>query len=86
MSIQFQRAYSRYLLRLKGTANRWTPAEQMWTAERALLAGSGFHPWPTGRCGLALRRPRRPCPGAWHRGMAVAVSGRPGGGAPRTGR
>ena len=54
MSIQFQRAHGRYLLRLKGTANRWTPVEQMWTAERALLAGNGFRPWPNTarRCGL----------------------------------
>ncbi|HSE82665.1 MAG TPA: hypothetical protein VLA87_13405 [Gaiellaceae bacterium] len=54
MSMQFQRAFGRYLLRLKGTANRWTPAEQMWTAERARGAGLGFHPWPnTARaCGL----------------------------------
>jgi hypothetical protein len=54
MSRQFQRAFGRYLLRLKGTANRWSPAEQMWTAERAHRAGLGFHPWPnTARaCGL----------------------------------
>ena len=54
MSIGFQRAYGRYLLRLKGTANRWTPVEQMWTAELALLAGNGFRPWPNTarRCGL----------------------------------
>jgi hypothetical protein len=54
MDITFQRTYGRYLLRRKGTANRWTPAEQMWTAEKALRAGRGFHPWPnTARsCGL----------------------------------
>lgn len=54
MDISFQRAYGRYLLRRKGTANRWTPAEQMWTAENALRAGRGFHPWPNTarRCGL----------------------------------
>jgi hypothetical protein len=54
MDIQFQRAYGRYLLRRKGTANHWRPAEQMWAAERALRAGRGFHPWPTAarRCGL----------------------------------
>jgi hypothetical protein len=54
MSMQFQRAFGRYLLRLKGTANRWKPAEQMWTAERARRAGLGFHPWPNTarRCGL----------------------------------
>lgn len=54
MSRQFQRAYGRYLLRLKGTANKWTPAEQMWTAVHAHRSGLGFHPWPnTARdCGL----------------------------------
>lgn len=54
MNIEFQRAYGRYLLRRKGTANRWKPAEQMWTAERALRAGRGFYPWPVAarRCGL----------------------------------
>ena len=54
MDITFQRSYGRYLLRRKGTANRWTPAEQMWTAEKALRAGRGFHPWPNTarRCGL----------------------------------
>jgi len=54
MDITFQRTYGRYLLRKKGTANRWTPAEQMWTAEKALRAGRGFHPWPNTarRCGL----------------------------------
>jgi hypothetical protein len=54
MDITFQRTYGRYLLRRKGTANRWTPAEQMWTAEKAFRAGRGFHPWPNTarRCGL----------------------------------
>lgn len=54
MSRSFQRAYGRYLFRLKGTADRWTPAEQMWTAERARRSGAGFSPWPnTARaCGL----------------------------------
>jgi hypothetical protein len=54
MSIEFQRAFGRYLLRRKGTADRWTRAEQMWTAEKALRAGLGFHPWPNTarRCGL----------------------------------
>ena len=54
MSMQFQQAFGRYLLRKKGTANRWTPEEQMWTAEGALRAGLGFHPWPNTarRCGL----------------------------------
>ena len=54
MDIAFQRTYAAGLLRRKGTANRWTPLEQMWVAERAHSAGRGFHPWPnTARyCGL----------------------------------
>jgi hypothetical protein len=54
MDLTFQRHYGGYLLRKKGTANHWTPLEQMWVAERALRAGRGFYPWPnTGRmCGL----------------------------------
>jgi hypothetical protein len=54
MDLGFQRTYGRGLLRRKGTANHWTPLEQMWTAERALRAGRGFHPWPLAarRCGL----------------------------------
>jgi hypothetical protein len=54
MDLGFQRRYGAYLLRRKGTANRWTPLEQMWVAERALRSGRGFYPWPnTARaCGL----------------------------------
>jgi hypothetical protein len=54
MDIGFQRAYGRALLARKGTADHWTPLEQMWVAERALRAGRGFWPWPnTARsCGL----------------------------------
>jgi hypothetical protein len=54
MDLAFQRAYGRGLLWRKGTANRWTPLEQMWTAERAHRSGSGFSPWPNtaGYCGL----------------------------------
>jgi hypothetical protein len=54
MDISFQRGYGRYLLRRKGTANHWTPAEQMWTAEKALRTGGSFRPWPVAarRCGL----------------------------------
>ncbi len=54
MSLEFQRAFGRYLLHRKGTANRWTPEEQMWTAERAFRTGLGFRPWPNTarRCGL----------------------------------
>ena len=54
MDLTFQRLYGSDLLRRKGTADNWTPVEQMWVAERALRAGRGFYPWPnTARhCGL----------------------------------
>ena len=54
MDIHFQRAYAPELLRRKGTADNWTPVEQMWVAERAHKTGRGFYPWPnTARfCGL----------------------------------
>jgi hypothetical protein len=54
MDLSFQRTYASALLRRKGTADRWTPREQMWVAERALRRGTGFYPWPSaGRlCGL----------------------------------
>jgi hypothetical protein len=54
MDLGFQRTYGLALLQRKGTADRWTPLEQMWAAERAHRAGRGFYPWPnTARvCGL----------------------------------
>jgi len=54
MDIGFQQRYGRHLLRRKGTANHWTPLEQIWVAERAHRSGRGFTPWPhTARnCGL----------------------------------
>jgi hypothetical protein len=54
MDLSFQRRYGADLLRRKGTADNWTPLEQMWVAERAYRAGRGFYPWPnTARhCGL----------------------------------
>jgi hypothetical protein len=54
MDLGFQRLYGASLLRTKGTADRWTPLEQMWVAERAHRSGRGFWPWPnTARyCGL----------------------------------
>jgi hypothetical protein len=54
MDLSFQRRYGDGLLSRKGTANHWTPLEQMWAAERAHRAGRGFYPWPnTARyCGL----------------------------------
>jgi len=54
MDVQFQRTYGGSVFRRKGTADHWTPLEQMWTAERAHRSGRGFYPWPnTARsCGL----------------------------------
>jgi hypothetical protein len=54
MDLGFQRTYGAALLARKGTADHWTPLEQMWTAEKALRSGRGFWPWPnTARyCGL----------------------------------
>ncbi len=53
MDIGFQQTYAPQLLRAKGTANHWTPLEQIWTAEKAARS-RGFWPWPnTARfCGL----------------------------------
>jgi hypothetical protein len=54
MDVSFQRHYGPGLYRKKGTADHWTPLEQMWVAERAHRSGRGFYPWPnTARyCGL----------------------------------
>ena len=46
MDISFQRAYGWNLLQAKGTADNWSPLEQMWVAERAHASGRGFYPWP----------------------------------------
>lgn len=53
MDYEFQASYGPELLRAKGTADHWTPLEQMWVAERAYKT-RGFYPWPnTARyCGL----------------------------------
>ncbi|MGZ4334926.1 MAG: hypothetical protein ACXVRJ_11735 [Gaiellaceae bacterium] len=53
MSVTFQERYGAWLYRAKGTADHWTPLEQMWVAEKALQV-RGFWPWPnTARfCGL----------------------------------
>jgi hypothetical protein len=53
MNLGFQRTYAARLLRTKGTADHWTPLEQIWTAEKAARS-RGFWPWPnTARfCGL----------------------------------
>jgi hypothetical protein len=54
MDLAFQRRYGAPLLRRKGTADRWSPIEQIWVAEHAFRSGRGFHPWPNTarRCGL----------------------------------
>jgi hypothetical protein len=53
MDWKFMSAYGGHLLHSKGTADSWTPLEQMWVAERAYRT-RGFYPWPnTARmCGL----------------------------------
>lgn len=54
MDRSFMVSYAPGHLLRRGWANRWSPIEQMWVAERALRAGRGFYPWPsTARmCGL----------------------------------
>lgn len=54
MDWSFMSSYGGALLASKGTADHWTPLEQMWVAERAYSSGRGFYPWPnTARaCGL----------------------------------
>jgi len=53
MDYSFQSAYGSWLLRHHGTADHWTPLEQIWTAVRAWRV-RGFSPWPnTARnCGV----------------------------------
>ena len=53
MDVGFQETYGLDLYRAKGTADHWSPLEQMWVAERAYRT-RGFWPWPnTARfCGL----------------------------------
>jgi hypothetical protein len=46
MDLGFQRTYGGRLLERKGTADNWSPLEQMWVAERAHASGRGFYPWP----------------------------------------
>jgi hypothetical protein len=50
----FMRRYAPRVLLRRGLADRWTPLEQMWVAERAYQSGRGYYPWPhTARaCGL----------------------------------
>ena len=53
MDLSFQGRYGGWLLRHKGTADHWSPLEQIWVAVHA-WRGRGFAPWPnTARfCGL----------------------------------
>ena len=53
MDLSFQQKYGGWLLRHKGTADHWSPLEQIWAAVRASHS-RGFSPWPsTARdCGL----------------------------------
>lgn len=53
MDVPFQSHYGAYLLHTKGTADNWTPLEQMHAAENAIRT-RGFSPWPNtaAACGL----------------------------------
>ena len=53
MDLGFQRVHGKDLYARKGTADHWTPREQMIVAERAFKT-RGFTPWPNTarRCGL----------------------------------
>jgi hypothetical protein len=53
MDLDFQASYGGSLLAAKGTADNWTPVEQMWVAEKA-WKDRGFGPWPNtaAKCGL----------------------------------
>jgi hypothetical protein len=53
MDRAFMRHYGAYLLRVKGTANRWSPLEQIWIGEHGRRA-QGWGAWPRSSraCGL----------------------------------
>ncbi len=44
MDYDFQNAYGAWLLKHEGTANHWTPLEQIWAGVRAWRV-RGFEPW-----------------------------------------
>jgi hypothetical protein len=46
MNLSFQATYGGWLLRHKGTADHWSPLEQIWVAVRASRS-RGFSPWPS---------------------------------------
>lgn len=59
MDIGFQRTYGTWLLKNRGTADHWTPHQQLHIAYRAYkgwegFRGRGFYPWPNTarKCGL----------------------------------
>lgn len=53
MNMDFMRGYGPELLHAEGTADRWSPLEQIWVAVRAWRS-RGFEPWPQTAhfCGL----------------------------------
>jgi hypothetical protein len=53
MDYSFQSAYGPWLLKHKGTANHWTPLQQIWAGVRAWRV-RGFEPWSTSAhaCGV----------------------------------
>ena len=53
MDLSFQQTYGGWLLRHRGTADHWSPLEQIWVAVRASHT-RGFSPWPNtaSYCGL----------------------------------
>jgi hypothetical protein len=46
MDLSFQQTYGGWLLSHKGTADHWSPLEQIWVAVRAAHT-RGFSPWPS---------------------------------------
>jgi hypothetical protein len=46
MDLSFQATYGGWLLRHRGTADHWSPLEQIWAAVRAWRV-RGFSPWPS---------------------------------------
>jgi hypothetical protein len=53
MDMNFQSAYGKWLLKHKGTADHWTPLEQIWAGVRAWRT-RGFEPWSSSAhaCGV----------------------------------
>lgn len=54
MDLSFQTRYGSWLLHHKGTADHWSPLEQIWVAVRASHT-RGFSPWPNtaSYCGMS---------------------------------